>query len=163
MCCQYFSIMLHLKVLVLCEKIYHRFHWKLYLLMKIKVFDWQLKLVAINNFVFKVKTFSFGIFIWHYLQNVSEMSVFSRGWCRNVFEMKPGIYDCHWIIDEHIVLIYNAKDKFIGNFTWLWVVIHFPVKRPVSVRISHRRCSIKKLFLNILQISQKNTCVVVSF
>ena len=30
-------------------------------------------------------------------------------------------------------------------------------------RSSHQRCSIKKLFLKILQYSQKNTCVRVSF
>ena len=30
-------------------------------------------------------------------------------------------------------------------------------------RSSHRRCSIKKLFLKILQYSQDNTCVVFSF
>ena len=28
---------------------------------------------------------------------------------------------------------------------------------------NHRKCSIKKLFLNILQYSQENTCVEVSF
>ena len=107
--------------------------------------------------------FSLQYFYLAPFSNVPEMPVFSWGWCQNVFEMKPGICDCHWIIDERIVLIYNTKDKFISVFAWFRVEIHFPVKLPVSVRISHRMCSIKTWFSKISQISQKNTCVVVSF
>ena len=30
-------------------------------------------------------------------------------------------------------------------------------------RSSHQRCSVKKVYLNVLQVSQGNTCVEVSF
>ena len=46
----------------------------------------------------------------------------------------------------------------------IMVVLHIKIfSEQVHNRSSHQRCSIKKLFLNILQYSQGNTCVVVSF
>ena len=54
-------------------------------------------------------------------------------------------------------LIWNIYSNHIPNKTVLW-----DNKNP-PLTTSHQRCSVKKVFLKILQNSQENTCARVSF
>ena len=55
----------------------------------------------------------------------------------------------------------HPEDKEI-LFTEHYGIRH-KAKSLLTVRISHRRCSVKKIFLQIFQNSQENTCARVSF
>ena len=68
---------------------------------------------------------------------------------------------CFWIfvaadtfLQMNMVFIADSRTGFCSGVLWKYQLNH---------RSSHRSCSVKKVFLENLQISQENTCVEVCF
>ena len=66
-----------------------------------------------------------------------------------------------------MLLFLLGISNFSGVVLKSWCILKFPCVPSEQVayvfRSSHWRCSVKKVFLKISQISQENTCVTVSF
>ena len=60
-----------------------------------------------------------------------------------------------------ICLVFSHGSHSSWDFLFYYV-IKCQLKHMFSFKSSHRRCSVKKVFLKISQISQENTCVGVS-
>ena len=54
----------------------------------------------------------------------------------------------------NMVFIIDSRTGFCSGLLW---------KQELNLRSRHWSCSVKKVFLENLQISQENTCVEVSF
>ena len=76
------------------------------------------------------------------------------------------------MVEQDLILDKNDNVADILNNFFIHVVSNLNIPKyhgksvnidPIEDRSSHQRCSVKKMFLEILQNSQENTCARVSF